>query len=203
MGKEQRRPAKKPWITKQMIELMDQRKRWKSINTEAGHKEYRRLNNKLRRETDRARERWLTKQCEEIENLDQSGRMDIMYKKVQQLTSNKGNYNNTQVLEDKHGRMLTEAEPIKARWIEYIEDLYGKSEKPNELPLEEEQHIQIDDIGPDLLESELRAAITRLKGGKAEGEDGIPAEFIAALDKGAQREFFNICMDIYQGGKWP
>ena len=168
-----------------------------------GRDEYRRLNNQLRRETDQARKLWLTKQCEEIENLDLSGQMDIVYRKVKQLTSTKGNGKGQNVLKDRQGNTLTEAESIRARWKEYIEELCAKNDKPVELPIEEQQQINDDDLGPSTNESELTAVIERPKEKKAEGDDGIPVEFIKALNASEQEEFFNICMDIYQRGEWP
>ena len=50
-----KRPAKKPWVTEEMIKLMDERKKWKRVNTEVGKKMYRASNNRLRRSTDKAR----------------------------------------------------------------------------------------------------------------------------------------------------
>ena len=124
--------------------------------------------------------------------------MDIMYRKVKQLTYTKGNGNGQNLLKYRQGNTLTEAEPIKARWKEYREELYAKNDKPVELPIEEEQQIDDDDLGPSIMESELTAAaIERLKEKTAEGDNGIPAEFIKALNTSAQKEFFNICMDIY------
>ena len=38
---------KKPWITESMLELMDERRKWKHQTTEEAHQEYRKLNNKL------------------------------------------------------------------------------------------------------------------------------------------------------------
>lgn len=61
----------------------------------------------------------------------------------------------------------------------------------------EEQQLDNDDLGPRLMESELTAAIERLKGKKAEGEDGIPAVFTKALNTGVQREFCNICNSVW------
>ena len=36
IGIEKKRPAKKPWVTEEMIKLMDERKKWKRVNTEVG-----------------------------------------------------------------------------------------------------------------------------------------------------------------------
>lgn len=47
--------AKKAWITAKMIEKVDERRRWKAINTEEGRKMFRMLDNKLSRETVKAR----------------------------------------------------------------------------------------------------------------------------------------------------
>ena len=56
IGIENKRPAKKTWVTEEMIKLMDERKKWKRVNTDVGKKMYRALNNRLRRSTDKARE---------------------------------------------------------------------------------------------------------------------------------------------------
>ena len=48
-------------------------------------KEYRRLNNQLRRETDRAKEVYMEEICKEIMDLQKKGRYDLMYQKAKQL----------------------------------------------------------------------------------------------------------------------
>ena len=56
------------------------------MNDEEGRKNYRRLNNELRRTTDKAREDWWRSQCEELELLDKKGRTDIMYAQIKKIT---------------------------------------------------------------------------------------------------------------------
>ena len=46
VGKVDKR-ARKPWITQEMISKMDERKKWKNVNTEEGRRNYRRLRNQL------------------------------------------------------------------------------------------------------------------------------------------------------------
>jgi hypothetical protein len=53
-GKVEKR-ARKPCITQEMVSKMDERRKWKSVNNEEGRKNYRRLNNELRRATDKAK----------------------------------------------------------------------------------------------------------------------------------------------------
>jgi len=49
---------KKPWITESMLEMMDQRRQWKHQTTEEARQQYRKLNNRLRRITQAAKEQW-------------------------------------------------------------------------------------------------------------------------------------------------
>jgi len=58
--------ARKPWITQEMISKMDERRKWKKVNTEEGRKNYRRLRNELKRATDNAKKEYLENICNEI-----------------------------------------------------------------------------------------------------------------------------------------
>ena len=69
--------GRKPWITEAMIKKMQERRIPKSTNI----KEYRRLNNQLRRETDRAIEVYIEEICEEIMDLQKKGRYDLYVSK--------------------------------------------------------------------------------------------------------------------------
>ena len=74
---------------------------------------------------------------------------------------------------------MSKPEEIKKRWKCYTEVLYNKDGKPSEIDfqLEEESTVDSDTLNPDLLESEITAAIQEMKINKAEGIDGIPGEF--------------------------
>jgi hypothetical protein len=48
VGKVEKR-AKKPRITREMISKMDERRKWKNINTEEGRKNYRRVRNDFKK----------------------------------------------------------------------------------------------------------------------------------------------------------
>jgi hypothetical protein len=108
-------------------------------------------------------------------------------------------------VKDGSGKLLTEPQEIQNRWKEYTEVLYDKSGKPNmdDIKLEEEQQVHPDDLGPQLLHSEIKAAITEMKTNKAVGVDGIPAEFWKTLGDKAMRELVELCKDMYEKGEWP
>ena len=69
-----------------MTEEMDERRKWKRNNTAEGRKKYCSLNKGLRRETDKAREKWWEERCDELAEYDKRGRSDLLYYEVRRLT---------------------------------------------------------------------------------------------------------------------
>ena len=163
------------------------------MNTDEGRQKYKSLDNQLRRATDKAREKWWEEQCSELEQYGKQGRMDLMYRRVAELTKQKKKKHNTQV-KDRHGKLLTEEEEVKCQWKEYIEELYDGTGKPLHTvqSLEVEADVQDDDKGPSFLYSEFEKALEELKNKKASGPDGIPAELLKALGSAGKRELFEI-----------
>jgi len=54
VGKDEKR-ARKPWITQEMTSKMDERRKWKNVNTDEGRRNYRRLRYELKRATEKAK----------------------------------------------------------------------------------------------------------------------------------------------------
>jgi len=54
VGKVEKR-ARKPWITQEMISKMEERRKWKNVNTEEDKRNYRRLRNELKSATEKAK----------------------------------------------------------------------------------------------------------------------------------------------------
>jgi len=57
-----------------MISKIDKRRKWKNVNTEEGKKNYRRLRNELKRATENAKNEYLENICNEIMELQRTGR---------------------------------------------------------------------------------------------------------------------------------
>jgi len=198
--------AKKPWITSEMLSKMDERRTWKNVETEHGRKEYSRLNNELRRTTDKAKDQWWNDKCDELEEYDKRGRSDLLYQEVNKLTkARKKAGAKIAAINDKDGKLKTEMNEVKERWKEYIEELYDKDGKPVEgdFELEEENMIESDQKGPDILKEEISEAIKGMKNGKAAGIDDIPAEFLKMLEGEPLQMLVDLCMEVYVTGIWP
>ena len=67
--------------------------------------------------------------------------------------------------------ILTKAEDIKKRWIEYTEELYE-----NDITDPDNHSGVITHLEPDILECEVKWALESITMNKASGSDGIPIE---------------------------
>ena len=101
-------------------------------------------------------------------------------------------------IKDRNGMDLTEAEDIKKRWQEYIEELYKK-----ELHDPDNHDGVITDLEPDILECEVKWALESITTNKASGGDGLPVELFQILKDDAVKVLHSICQQIWTTQQWP
>ena len=88
LGKERRR--KKTWVTKDVLDLCDERRDLKKKRYEAeGAKEYREANRRVQKAVKKAKEDWIGAQCEEIETCLNKNNSKRAYQLVKDLSSEK------------------------------------------------------------------------------------------------------------------
>ena len=87
---------------------------------------------------------------------------------------------------------LTEAEDIKKRWQEYMEELYKK-----ELHDPDNHDGVITHLEPDILVSEVKWALGSITTNKASGGDGIPVELFQILKGDAMKVLDSICQQVW------
>ena len=85
---------------------------------------YTHLNAEFHRISRRNKKAFLSDQCKEIEENNKIGKTRDLFKKIRDI---KGKFHAKMgSIKDRNGRDLTEAEGIKNRWQEYVEELYKK-----------------------------------------------------------------------------
>ena len=97
-------------------------------------------------------------------------------------------YSKMGTMKDRNGRELTEAEDIKKRWQEYMEELYKK-----DLHDPDNHDDLITTLEPDILECEVKWALESITMNKASGGDGIPIEMFEILKDNAVKVLHSIC----------
>ena len=93
---------------------------------------------------------------------------------------------------------LTEAEDIKKRWQEYMEELYRKY-----LHDQDSHDGVITHLEPDILECEVKWALESITMNKARGGDGIPIELFQILKDDAVEVLPSIYQQIWKTQQWP
>jgi len=156
VGKVDKR-ARKPWITQEMINKMDERKKWKNVNTEEGRRNYRRLRNELKGATEKAKKEYLENACTEIMGFHRKGRYDLMY-----MTKELG-WKETQGIqnigiEDSQGNRIVDQKKVLKIWENYVTELYDRPNRPETLEAEPEE-VDTDEKGPYILKSDVEKAV--------------------------------------------
>ena len=91
---------------------------------------------------------------------------------------------------------LTEAEDIKKRWQEYMEELYKKD-------LHDPDNHNGANLEPDILQCKVKWVLGNITKNKASGGDGIPVELFQILKDDAVKVLHSICQQIRKTQQWP
>jgi len=202
VGKVEQR-ARKPWITQEMISKIDERRKWKNIDTEEGRKNYRILRNKLIRATENAKKENLENTCKEIMEFHRTGRYDLMYMKTKEL-----GWKETQGIQnfgigDSQGNRIVDQRQVLKIWENYVTELYARPNRPETLEVEPEEEVDTDEKGPYILQSEVEKAIKEMRNRKAITDDEVPGDVLKLLGEGGLKILIKLISTIYETGEWP
>ncbi|XP_049790076.1 uncharacterized protein LOC126195491 [Schistocerca nitens] len=116
----------------------------------------------------------------ELKIVTECGRQDL-YKKIREI---KGKFQaKIGMIKDRNGKDLSEAEDVKERWAEYVEDLYKKELHNDRVPTAD-VNVNLE-LEPDILESKIQWALENMADNKTSGHDEIPAELFKVTGKDA------------------
>ena len=101
-------------------------------------------------------------------------------------------------IKDKNYKDLVDAEDIKKRWKEYMEELYTKD--PGE-PYDCDGVVSHPE--PDILEREVKWALGSTAINKASGCNGIQVELFKILKDDAIKVLYSLCQKIWKTLQWP
>ena len=118
------RPVKKPWVTADLLDLCDKRRELKKKKKDAeGVRQYRAVNQEIKKGMTKAKMNWVEEQCQDFEDCMKKNNSKTTYQLVKDLTSTK--QRRTTTIQDKDGKCLTEEQDILKRWSKYCSKLYN------------------------------------------------------------------------------
>ncbi|XP_039285273.1 craniofacial development protein 2-like [Nilaparvata lugens] len=131
---------RKEWISQDIVEMINERQKYKNSQDEEGLRKYRSLRNKIIRKAKQDKEEYLREICKNINNCMKTGQMDIAYREVKRFFETR----KVRIMSivDKNGELKYDSESIAKRWKEYLEQLYCGEDNEN-LHLESEDHRSI------------------------------------------------------------
>ena len=113
-----RKCKKAKWLSEETLQIAEKRREVKV----KGEKERSHLNTEFQRIATTSKRAFLSEQCKEIEENNRMGKTRDLLKKI---IDTRGNFHAKMgIIKNKKGTDPTEADAIKKRWYEYIEELY-------------------------------------------------------------------------------
>ena len=139
---------------------------------------------------------FFNEQCKEIEGNNIMRKTRDLFKKIRDI---KGTFHaRMDVIKDRNGKDLTEAEEIKKRRQGYTEELCKKGFNDSDNHNGVVTHLELD-----ILECNVKWALGSINTNKASGGDGIPAELLQILKDNAINILYSICQQIWKTQQWP
>jgi len=186
-----------------MIRKMDERRKWKNVNTEEGRKNYRRLRNELKRATDNAKKEYLENICNKIMEFQRTRRYDLMYMKTKELGWKETQGIQHIGIEDSKGNKKVEQSQVLKIWENYITELHDRPNRTQNLEVEPEEEVDTDEKDPYILQSEVEKAIKEMRNKKATGDDDVPGDVLKLFGEGGWKIMTKFVNSIYETGEWP
>jgi hypothetical protein len=184
-----------------MISKMDERKKWKNVNSEEGRRNYRRLRNKLRRATEKAKMEYLEDAFTGIMEYHRTGRYDLMYMKTKELGWKETQAIQNIGIEDSQGNIIVDQKQVLKIWENYVTKLYDRPNRLEALEVEPEEEVDTDEKGPYILQSEVGKAIKEMGNKKATGDDDVPGDVLKLLGEGSLKILTKLINTIYETGE--
>ena len=154
------------------------------------------MNAEFQRTARRDKKAFLSDQFKEMEENNKMGKTRDFFRKIRDT---KGIFHEKMVtIKDRNSIDLREAEDIKKRWQEYMEDLYKK-----DLHDPDNHDGVITHLEPDILECNVKWALGSITTKKASGGDGIPVELFQILEDDAVKVLHSICQQIWKTQQKP
>lgn len=193
----QTKGRRQDWMTDEILSLMDDRRNYKNRADHNGYEHIQGLikaNNKIKM----AKNKWLKRECEEIEKLQVLHDDFNLHKKLKKIAGIHRGKNFSLIINEKN-EMVRDIQEKKIIWENYIRNLF--SEKQNN----EEDINNNDLIRPLITKEEIKKAIHASKNNKAApaGPDEIPSELLKLLDERGIAALHKLFNRIYNMGLYP
>jgi hypothetical protein len=125
-----------------------------------------------------------------------------MYRKAKESDRKENNGIRTVCIED----MIVNQKQVLKIWKIYFEELYDRTNRPENLnvePEEEEEEEDENHTGPHIVRCEVDMAIKEMRAKTASGDDDVHVEALKLLGNDGLNLLTELINDIYESEEWP
>ena len=190
----QERRRKNPWMTQEIIDMMEERRKIRDRFTQ----DYRSLNRNIMKKCTEAKTKWYEERCQEMEELQRRNNVREMHVEIKSMMKqHKKRKTNIMSIKNRHGKYCEDKEEMENEWIEYISRLYTEPNQQTEIV------INAKESAPKIEMWELENAIRKARNNKATGEDQISVDLIKQIPTNCKKQLLGILNRIYDEGTLP
>ena len=192
--------SRRGFVTRETLDLIEESR---TARLAGNRRQHRNLTRSTRASLRRDKERYVRDIAEQVEGHFSANDLSPAYRALKKLRSK----STTQVssVRTADGRLVSDADEVRARWAEYFEGLYRADPPTRQLPTDDVQIAvpdpPIDEAPPSL--AEVRMAVAKLKGGRAAGVCGIAGELLKAGGEDMIRGLHAVLTAVWQTGTIP
>ncbi|XP_072025344.1 uncharacterized protein [Amphiura filiformis] len=179
--------------------MADERRQVKSrgIQTEKDKRQYKDHRRRIQRRTRQDKQDFLERKCKEVESHSSTNHSRDLFRAVKEITGKKTP--KLDVIKDEDDKSLTESDQIKQRWQQYCQGLYASKDGLGGAT----EPLEVDEVEPDILRSEVVMAMKKMRTDKAPGYDDIPAELIKETGEEGVDVMHKLCNLLWKYKSWP
>ncbi|XP_055381862.1 uncharacterized protein LOC129612340 [Condylostylus longicornis] len=189
------RQQKQHWISNTTLQLVDKRRELRHHGRTTSREEIKKLNKQIKKACSMDKNNHIAKVCADLERYSTQNDTKELFKTVKYLVKE---FNpQKQIIKDENGKTFTDEKEVAEVWKQYCTKLFSTS-------VNDVSNLQFEqELEPQIIKSEVRSAINKLKSGKSAGIDGITAEILKVMEDHAIDHLLALCNIIWQTGVWP
>lgn len=193
-----------PWISKHTLQLASKRRIARLIKDSSPDalKTYKSLGNQIKKSAKIDKEAWVEGECDKIDKGLKRGNSREAFGLMRMLS--KARTPRIMTLNSTDGKTLQSKEEILKRWTQYAQEMYKSKDNAGKMI----QKLKIitpptNNQSDDILYSEVRNAINKLKLNKSPGNDQITSEMLKAGGEVIIDELLELCNQAWKEGTVP
>jgi Reverse transcriptase (RNA-dependent DNA polymerase) len=203
-GKSKGRPRHKEtwWWSEEVSKAVDEKRKlfkvWRTRKTRLAEEKYKAAKKVVSKLVHEAQEAERRKLVEKLEEADGKG---SVFRVVKQMVRTNRDVVGDGCIKDERGKIVAELDKCREVWRKYFEQLLNEEFAWDRDSLEEGNAI----AGPaeEITVPEVRAAISKMKAGKAVGPSGVGAEMLTAAGEAGVLWVTDLCNLIVKEGRVP